>query len=181
MMNNFMELIKNNEQLIKDLKITYQKGNILSLPKIKFVTVYVGTGKIKDEKDALEKVISLIKKITSQHPIGVRAKKSIAAFKVRKGQIIGFKATLRNKRAFDFLNKLFHSTIPRIRDFRGLDLSAVNKNCFNIGIKDSIVFPELGYDQEVANQGVQITVTLSNANSDQTRRVIEMLGGRFKE
>src|SRR3989339_1233054 len=140
-----MELIENNQQLIKKLQSTYSDINILALPRVKSATINIGTGKIKDDKEALEKVFNLIKLITGQAPQAVKAKKSIAAFKVREGQAIGYKVTLRNKKAFDFLNKLFQVAIPRIRDFRGLKENSINGSSFNLGIIDNIVFPESDY------------------------------------
>lgn len=175
-----MELITNNSQLKEKLKTIYPDRNIFDLPTIKSVVIHIGTGRMKDDDNHLKKVQNLLAQISGQKPIPTIAKKSIAAFKVRKGAIIGYKVTLRGRRAYNFLNKLFHITVPRIRDFRGFSEKLVNDNSFNLGLKESEVFPEASLELIEINSGLQIVANLNNSDSERTKKVIELLSGKFQ-
>ena len=174
-----MEIILSNQQLSQKLKKNHSDSNFFALPRIKSVTVYIGTGRIKDDKDSLSKIQSVLTNLTGQKWIETREKKSIATFKVRQGQSIGYKVTLRGKRGFEFLAKLFHVAIPRIRDFRGLKTSLINQGSFNLGIKESFVFPEMNQQSTDSPVSLQVTIAFNNNQVELNREAIEALGGKF--
>lgn len=175
-----MEIITSNQQLRHILAKDHPDMNIWSLPIIKSVVVNVGIGSIRDEKDTIQKVIELLQSLTGQKPIASKAKKAVSAFKTRQGNIIGYKVTLRGKRAFDFITKLFHFSLPRIRDFRGLSDTLINQGTMNIGLKESSVLPENSENNTAFVYGLQITISLTTCDPVITRQVMELLGAKFK-
>lgn len=175
-----MEIITSNQQLRALLSKSHPNENIWSLPVIKSVVVNIGTGSIKDEKETIQKVIELLQSITGQKPIPTKAKKAVSAFKTRQGNIIGYKVTLRGKRAYDFINKLFHFSLPRIRDFRGLSEKFINHNTMNIGLRESSVLPENSENSLNFVYSLQATISLTTCDKTYTREVMELLGVKFK-
>lgn len=175
-----MEIITSNQQLRHILAKNHPDMNIWSLPIVKSVVVNVGIGSIRDEKDTIQKVIELLQSLTGQKPIASKAKKAVSAFKTRQGNIIGYKVTLRGQRAFDFTTKLFHFSLPRIRDFRGLSGSFINHGTMNIGLKESSVLPENSENNTAFVYGLQITISLTTGDPAITRQVMELLGAKFK-
>lgn len=148
-------------QLQKALGIT----NVFAVPKIVKVTLNVGAGKaVKDEK-FLVTVQETLSRITGQKPVVTRARKSIAAFKIRAGMPIGAKVTLRGKRMDDFLTKLVHVSLPRIRDFRGLSPNSVDaQGNVTIGFREHLVFPEIGSDEVEKLHGLEVVITTTAKN-----------------
>ena len=162
-----MELLSTHykERVIPELKKELGIANIYALPKI--IKVVVNVGIRQDQKTAeLTKAIErTLLRVTGQKPVSTKAKKSIAAFKTRAGMDIGYKVTLRGSRMYDFLTKLINITLPRVRDFRGVPSSAVDKNGnLTIGIRENIVFPEIASDEVLSIHGLSITIA-TNANS----------------
>src|SRR3990167_4455712 len=130
-------------KIIPELKKSLDLTNPMAVPKIEKVVVNVGVGKTLKDAKMLEAIIEDLRRITGQAPVKTRAKKSISGFKIREGQVVGLMTTIRGQRMYDFLEKLIHAALPRVRDFRGLDPKKFDGHGnYNIGIREQIVFPE---------------------------------------
>ena len=149
------------------------------IPKVNKVVLNVGLGDLLGNNKAIEEVNALLSRISGQKPIETKARKAIAGFKIRQYQVIGMKVTLRGVRMYDFLTKLIEVTLPRTRDFRGLKLTGVTADGnLNIGIRDSMIFPEAGDDLTLP--GIQITI-VSNAKSlEESQLLYQSLGFVFQ-
>lgn len=158
--------------LAKELNIT----NVLALPKMTKVVINVGVGEGATNKKVLEIVSRDIETISGQKPIITIAKKSVAAFKIRKGLPIGVKVTLRGEKMYSFLEKLFRVVLPRIRDFRGLKLSCIDASGnFSIGLTDQTLFPEIEYDKIDKIRGLQVTIVTKNSNKEKSLKMFQAL------
>ena len=179
-----MSLLK--EKYIKEVVPVFKKEfgltNIFQVPKIDKVVINVGLGSaIKDEK--LQVAIGdTIRRITGQKPLETTAKKAISNFKIRKGQVVGMKVTLRGKRMFDFLDKLVHITIPRIRDFRGISMKCVDANgSLHIGFKEHVSFPEIKTDEIERIHGLEVSIVTNAKNHDKGLLLFKYLGIPFSK
>lgn len=162
-----------HSKLLKELGIT----NIHQLPKISKVTVGVGIAKVRQTKEMVDYIEKALAKITGSAPIKTRAKRSIAGFKVRAGETIGFKVTLRGRKMNDFLNRLINISIPRLRDFRGFRLSSLDQQGnLTIGLRDQGVFPELGSDSFERPFGLQVTVVIDRSDRQKSGILLKQLG-----
>lgn len=168
-------------KIIPELKKELGVNNVMALPKLVKVVVSVGAGKNRDKK-RLELVANRLAKITGQKPSPRQAKKSIATFKLRQGEVIGFAVTLRGKRMFDFLNKLIDIAIPRTRDFKGLDIKAIDEiGNITLGIKEHTIFPETT-DEELKDVfGLAITVVTTAKDKKSAEALFTLLGFPFKK
>lgn len=157
-------------------------SNALAAPKIVKITVSVGVGKVLREPKDIEVVERTLMRITGQKPIHTKAKKSIAGFKVREGMVVGLQVTLRGKRMWDFLEKLIHVALPRVRDFRGLEQSIVGADgdC-TIGIREHIAFPEIRSDEVERIHGLAVTVTTTAGTREKGLALLTALGFPFKK
>lgn len=168
--------------VIPKLKERLHKTNALALPRLQKVVINVGVGKqLKDESyaDMVEKSLS---RITGQKPIRTTARLSISNFKVREGQVVGLKVTLRGKRMYDFLEKLLRVTFPRVRDFRGIPTKGFDKQGnFTIGFKEQLPFPEVSAEDASRPHGLEVTVVTSAKKPEEARALLEELGFPFKK
>jgi large subunit ribosomal protein L5 len=138
--------------------------NIHTVPQLEKIVVNVGTGQSKDDKKAVDAAINTLRKITGQQPVTTIAKKSIAAFKLRRGSEVGLKVTLRGDLMYEFLERLIGLVLPRLRDFHGVSLSAFDKQGnFSLGLKDQSVFPELSFEETTTLHGLQVIFVIKNA------------------
>jgi LSU ribosomal protein L5P len=156
--------------------------NIMEVPRIEKIVVHVGWGKeaVEDPK-SLEIVAQDLALITGQKPLITRARKSVAQFKLRKGTPIGLKVTLRKKRAYDFLERLIHFALPRVRDFRGLPKSGFDgRGSYNFGLDDHTAFPEIDIDKVQRVFGMDITIVTSAKNDELAYRLLSALGFPFE-
>lgn len=162
------------------LKEKFGFKNDMAVPRIERVVVNVGTGQgLKDSKYN-EVVEATLERITGQRPVKVAAKKSISNFKIREGQVVGMMVTLRGKRMYDFLDKFVNVTLPRVRDFRGIERKSVDKHGnLNIGLKEHIAFPEIHSDEVEKIHGLQVTVTTSANNHEEGLELLSQLGFPF--
>lgn len=155
----------NNEirpYLLKELGFS----NINQVPKIQKVTVNMGVGEAVGNKKALEGALNDMRLITGQKPLTTFARKSVASFKLREGWPVGCKVTLRGQRMYDFLFRVIHISLPRVRDFRGLSPKSFDgRGSYSFGVKEQIIFPEIDYDKVDALRGLDITIT-TNSISD---------------
>jgi large subunit ribosomal protein L5 len=169
------------KQVAPDLMKHFGYKNRMAVPKLKLVSVNVGmsTNLLKDPKIP-ETVESTLTRITGQKPVKTLAKKSIASFKIRQGQHIGMKVTLRGDRMWHFLEKLIHVTMPRIRDFRGISPKLIDKQGnLSIGFKEYIAFPEIRSDEIERLHGVQVTVSSTAKTREEGLELFKRLGFPF--
>ena len=162
--------------LIKDFQYT----NVMRVPRLEKVVINIGLGEAIQDPKALESAERDIATISGQHAVITRARKSIAAFKLRAGMPIGMKVTLRGRRMYEFLDRLVSSVLPRIRDFRGISGSAFDgRGNYSLGMKDQLVFPEIDYDKIDKARGLEITIVTTAKTNEEARRLLELLGMPF--
>ena len=169
------------KKAFSSLKSTRGYANVMEAPKVVKVVVSVGTGSLKDKKKA-DLIVDRIKKITGQKPAPRSAKKSIATFKVREGDTVGYQVTLRGKRMYDFLDRLLHVALPRTRDFRGLvpkGIDAVGN--YTLGIPEHTIFPETADEETRDIFGLAVTVVTTAQSAEEARAFLEHLGFPFKK
>ena len=163
------------------LKADLGVKNVMALPKITKVSVNVGLGQNRLNKDMVEYIEKSLTSISGQHIVKTYAKKAIAGFKIRTGDLVGLRVTLRGNRMNDFLNRLLNITLPRIRDFRGIDSSAYDKQGnLTIGFKDQVPFAEMGHDVMDKPFGMTMTITIKNSNPEKTTKLLKALGFPLK-
>lgn len=156
--------------------------NTLAVPKIEKIVVNVGAGEAALNSSVLEKIISDLSTITSQKPVVTKAKKSISAFKIRRGVAIGVKVTLRGKRMWDFLEKLIKIVLPRIRNFRGISKKSFDGHGnLNLGLSEQTLFSEIDYDKIDKIRGLEVTIVTNTDDDEAAQRLLESLGMPFKE
>ncbi len=171
------------KKIIPEMKEKFGYKNNLAVPKILKAVINVGIGKFKDDQKFLEAVENNLKRISGQKPIYTYSKKSISAFKVRAGDKVGLKVTLRGKRLYHFLDKLINVTFPRVRDFQGIDpkKSLDQQGNLNIGFKEQIVFPEIKSDEVEKIHGLEVAVVTTAKNWEEGYYLLKSLGFPFKE
>lgn len=169
-------------KVIPGLKETFGYTNAHQIPRLVKVSVNVGLGSGLKDPSYLETVSDSLEKITGQKPVKTRAKKSIAGFKIREGQVVGMKVTLRKARMMDFVLKLITFALPRVRDFRGLESKAVDAHgSLTIGFRENIAFPEVKSDEIEKIHGLEVTITTSAHNRDEGVALFTLLGFPFKK
>lgn len=152
-------------------------GNPHQTPRVEKIVVNTGVGRAAADSKYMDDAISGLVKITGQSPIQTVAKKSIAGFKLREGNKVGAKVTLRGERMYEFLDRLISVALPRVRDFRGIPRDAFDpQGNYSLGIADRGIFPEIPYDEAGTGQGLQINIITTATNSDEGRRLLELMG-----
>ena len=147
--------------------------NVMQVPRIVKVTINMGVGEALADKKVMDHAVADLEKISGQKPIVIRARKSVAAFKVRENWPIGCKVTLRKTRMYEFLDRLINISIPRIRDFRGLSgRSFDGQGNYSMGVKEQIIFPEIDFDKIDALRGMDITVTTTAKTDEEARALL---------
>ena len=170
--------------IAKELQAELKLDNINQVPKVEKSVVSLGTGKKKDDKRHLETVKNTLTKVTGQAPVEKSAKKSIAGFKIRAGMgsPIGVMVTLRDGRAYEFLDRLVNVDLPRVRDFHGVSAKGFDKSGnFNLGITDQSVFPELTFEETQIIHGLQVTIVISGGSPANSRALLEKFGIPFEK
>jgi large subunit ribosomal protein L5 len=162
------------ETVVNQLMTQFQYGSVMEVPRITKVTVNMGLGKSLGDKKVLENAVNELTEITGQKPIVTKARKSIAAFKVREGWPVGAKVTLRRDRMYEFLDRLINIAMPRIRDFRGVNGRAFDgRGNYTLGIKEQIIFPEIEYDKVDAIRGMDICISTTARTDDEGRALLQ--------
>ena len=148
--------------------------NVMQVPRITRITLNMGVGEALADKKVIDSAMGDMEKISGQKPIMTRARKSVAAFKVRENWPIGCKVSLRRKRMYEFLDRLITIAIPRIRDFRGLSSRSFDgRGNYSMGVKEQIIFPEIDYDKIDALRGMDITITTSASSDEEARALLQ--------
>jgi large subunit ribosomal protein L5 len=170
------------EKIAKSLQETLGLDNVMAVPKVQKVVVNVGVGKTLKDPKMLEAIIEDIKRITGQNPVKTIAKKSVAGFKIREGQVVGLVATLRGERMYHFLEKLIRIALPRVRDFRGLDPKKFDGHGnYNIGIREQIVFPETTREHFDYSFGLEVNIQTNAPTDKQAFELLKSLGFPFQK
>jgi len=155
--------------------------NVMQIPRLEKIVVNVGLGEALQNAKALDAAVKDISTIAGQRPVITRARKSIATFKLRAGNPIGVKVTLRGDRMYAFLDRLVNVALPRMRDFRGVPRDAFDgRGNYTLGLREQIVFPEISYDQVDRVRGMEITIVTSARSDEEARRLLEHLGMPFQ-
>ena len=178
-MSRLQEQYKN--EILPKLKEELGVSNSMSVPKIEKITINMGLGSALGDKKMLESALEELGLISSQKPMTCLARKSVASFKLREGNAIGCKVTLRKERMYEFLDRLVNVAIPRIRDFRGLnDKSFDGRGNYNMGITEQIVFPEIEFDKVTKVRGMDIAITTNAKNDEDAKKLLAMFNFPFK-
>jgi large subunit ribosomal protein L5 len=168
--------------IIDKMKHNFNYKNNLAVPHVSKVVINVGVGEAKENEKILSIVESDLKKLAGQKPVVTTARKAISGFKIRKGEKIGLKVTLRGKKMYDFIERLNSIAFPRIRDFRGLKKKGFDKQGnYNLGIKEHTVFPEIKYDKTQKVFGMQVTVTTTAKSDKEALELLTLLGFPFEK
>ena len=174
-------LEKYQTQVVPQLTKKFNYKNKLSLPKLQKIVVNMGVGRAVDNKKLIEEATKHLTIITGQKPLVTVAKKAISGFKLRKGQAIGCKVTLRGKRMFEFLDRLISIVLPRIRDFRGISQKSFDgRGNYTLGLTEQIVFPEISIDSVEFVQGMDITMVITGNSNEQSCELLKLLGMPFR-
>jgi len=168
-------------EIIPKLQKELGFSNSMSVPKIEKITINMGLGKALGDKKLLESALEELGLISSQKPVTCIARKSVASFKLREGNAIGCKVTLRKERMYEFLDRLVNIAMPRIRDFRGLsDNSFDGRGNYNMGITEQIVFPEIDFEKVTSMRGMDIAITTNAQNDEDAKKLLAMFNFPFK-
>ncbi len=179
-MSRLLEFYK--EKIVREMSEKFGYKNVLEVPRITKIVVNMGVGKALENKKYLADAEKQLALITGQKPAITRARKSIAGFKLRQGNAIGCKATLRGERMYEFLDRLLSVTLPRIKDFRGLSSKSFDqKGNYTLGIHEQLVFPEINPDNVEFVQGMDITVVISGNRKETSKELLRLLGTPFKD
>src|SRR4030042_604790 len=171
---------KYRSQIVPALIKDFQYTNVMRVPRLEKVVINIGLGEAIQDPKALEGAERDLATISGQHAVITRARKSIAAFKLRAGMPIGMKVTLRGRRMYEFLDRLVNAVLPRIRDFRGVSGSAFDgRGNYSLGMKDQLVFPEIDYDKVDKARGLEITIVTTAKSNEEARRLLALLGTPF--
>ena len=163
------------------MKAKFNYRNDMSAPKILKVTLNSGVGRFKQDQKIIDEVAKDITQIAGQKAVFTRAKKAVASFKTREGQVVGIKVSLRGRRMYDFLDRLISLALPRARDFRGISVGAVDgRGNLNVGIKEQIIFPEISHEQVRMIFGLEVCVTTSAKNAAEGLELFKLLGFPIK-
>ncbi|HXT58635.1 MAG TPA: 50S ribosomal protein L5 [Pirellulales bacterium] len=169
------------KEVLPGLEKKLGRTNRLSLPRLQKIVINMGVGSAISEKKHLEEAVSALTQISGQKPAVTRSRKSIANFKLREGQEIGCKVTLRGVRMYEFLDRLISIALPRVRDFRGLDPNAFDgRGNYSLGLVEQLVFPELNPDKYTRVQGMNISIVTSTDSNDESRELLRGFGMPFK-
>ncbi|KPL76155.1 50S ribosomal protein L5 [Ornatilinea apprima] len=174
------------QQYVKEVVPALKKGlnleNINEVPRIQKVVVNIGLGEALDNPKALEAAAGDLTTITGQKPIIIKARKSIANFKLREGRLIGAKVTLRGDRMWSFLDRLVNIALPRVRDFRGVSSDAFDgRGNYTLGLREQLIFPEIQYDKIDKIRGMEVTIVTTATTDDQAYLLLKLLGMPFRK
>ena len=173
------------EQYVKEvvpaLTKKFEYKSSMQVPKLDKIVINIGLGDTRENPKALENAMKELAQITGQKPIVTKAKKSIAAFKIREGQDLGCKVTLRKDKIYDFAYKLFNVALPRVRDFRGVSPDSFDgRGNYSMGLKEQLIFPEIEYDKVDKLRGMDIIFVTTAETDEEARELLRLLGMPFK-
>ncbi len=170
------------ERVLPALMREFDYANVMQAPRVAKIVVNIGIGEAKDNARALESAVGDVRTITGQQPVVVKARKSVAAFKLRAGMPVGIRTTLRGRRMWYFLEKLVTVALPRIRDFRGIDPDAFDGGGnYSLGLREQIIFPEVDYDKIDKLRGLEVSIVTTAKTDEEGRSLLLQLGMPFRK
>ena len=170
------------EEIVSAMMKTFNYRNVMQVPKIEKVVLNMGLGDALDNARILDTSVEELSKITGQRPVITRAKKSIANFKLREGNPIGCRVTLRRQRMYDFLYRLLNIALPRVRDFKGVSPRGFDgRGNYTLGVREQLIFPEINYDDVEKIKGMNITIVTSAKTDEEARELLNLLGLPFRK
>jgi len=170
------------DEVAPELMKEFGLRNVMQAPRVSKVVLNIGLGDAITNGKVLDAAIADLSKVTGQQPVVTRARKSVANFKLREGQAIGTKVTLRGGRMWEFLDRLMHITLPRVRDFRGLPPTGFDgRGNFTLGLRDQLAFPEIDYDSIDRLRGMEITLVTTALDDEYGLRLLTLLGMPFRQ
>lgn len=169
------------KEIVPALEQEFHYGNVMRVPGLHKIVINIGMGEAVQTPKAMDNAVRDLSQITGQRPVVTRAKRSVAAFKLRQGMPIGAMVTLRGQRMFDFLDRLVSVALPRLRDFQGVSSDAFDgRGNYTLGIKEQLVFPEIDYDKIDKVRGMEITIVTTARTDEEGRRLLKLLGMPFR-
>ena len=172
--------VKYTEEIAPALMNKFQYKSVMQIPKLSKVIVNVGCGESKGNAKEIEAICKDIATITGQKPITTKARKSVANFKVREGETVGVKVTLRGDRMWEFLDRLFNVALPRVRDFRGINPNSFDgRGNYAFGLKEQLIFPEIEYDKVDKIRGMDICICTTATTDEEAKELLTMVGAPF--
>jgi len=173
---------KYKNEVVQALKAKFNYKSIMEVPKLEKVVLNMGVGDVKENPKAIDAAVNDMALISGQKPLVTKAKKSIAAFKLRQGMNIGCKVTLRGDRMYEFVDKLFSVALPRVRDFRGVPANSFDgRGNFSMGVKEQLIFPEIEYDKIDKIRGMDITFVTTAKTDEEAKELLKLLGMPFSQ
>jgi large subunit ribosomal protein L5 len=179
-------MVRLKEKYLNDvspaLNTKFKYKSVMEIPRLEKVVLNMGVGEVKDNPKAMDSAVSDMALITGQKPIVTKAKKSVAAFKLREGMNIGCKVTLRGKRMYEFVDKFFNIALPRVRDFRGVSNNSFDgRGNFSMGVKEQLIFPEVEYDKVDKVRGMDIIFVTTAKSDEEAKELLRLLGMPFSQ
>ena len=172
---------KYQKEVVPALMKKFNYKSVMEVPKLEKIVLNVGLGDIRDNPKSLENTMNDLSIITGQKPVVTKARKSIAAFKIREGANIGCKVTLRSEKMYEFAYKFFNVALPRVRDFRGVSANSFDgRGNYSIGIKEQLIFPEIEYDKVDKLRGMDIIFVTTAKTDEEAKELLTLLGMPFK-
>ncbi|HAA90120.1 MAG: 50S ribosomal protein L5 [Thermoanaerobacterales bacterium 50_218] len=169
-------------EVVPQMMKKFNYKNVMQVPKLEKIVINMGVGEAIQNPKALEGAVADLTLISGQRPVITKARKSIAAFKLRKGMKIGCKVTLRGDRMYDFFEKLVNVVLPRVRDFRGVSPRSFDgRGNYSLGLREQVVFPEIDYDKIDKIRGMDITVVTTAKTDEEARALLSLMGMPFRE
>ena len=174
--------LKYKKEVVPALMKELELKNIMAVPRLEKVVVNMGVGEATQNAKVLDPAAAELQQITGQKPVITKAKKSIAAFKVREGMPIGVMVTLRGDRMFEFLDRLMNVALPRVRDFRGVSTKSFDgRGNYTLGLRDQLIFPEIDYAKVEKQKGMNVTIVTTAKSDDHARALLRHLGMPFRQ
>ena len=175
-------LLAYRDTVVPQMTKEFDYGNAMEVPRLSKIVVNIGIGEAKDSDKALDAAVGDVVSITGQKPALIKARKSVAAFKLRAGQTVGIKATLRGRRMWYFLDKLLNVALPRIRDFRGVSPEGFDgRGNYSLGLREQVMFPEIDYDKIDKLRGLEVSIVTTARTDDEARSLLTRLGMPFRK
>lgn len=170
------------DKIVSELEKELNLPNVNQVPKLEKIVINIGLGRHKDDKKVIEAAKNTLRKVTGQEPIETVAKNSIAGFKLREGNMIGLKLTLRGERMYEFMDRLINLVLPRLRDFHGVSAKAFDKQGnYSIGLTDQSVFPELTFEETTTTHGMQAVFVIKSDSKEHAKALLEKFGMPFEK
>lgn len=169
-------------EIAPDLQQKFAYTNVMQIPKVDKIVINMGVGEAVQNTKAIDSAVADLMKLSGQKPVVTRAKKSIAAFKLREGMSIGCKVTLRGQRMYEFMDRLLNVALPRVRDFRGVSAKAFDgRGNYTLGIKEQLIFPEMEYDQIDKLRGMDVVFVTTARTDEEARELLRGFGMPYRD